>query len=150
MSILSWFKSVTSGGEAGLLESEPLSFSAGEETFRGLNMKEALDAHTQWFHRLEAKINGTSNEQLDIHTVACDDQCKLGTWIHGEAKSQFGTLSSFDELRRVHADFHLTAGEVLNNVVNGDDVAARNELKKVRLKSGSVQLALVRLYSEAQ
>ena len=151
MSILSWFKAVTEGGnQASLVQSEQMTFSQGEEEFKGLNMREALDAHAQWTHRLEAKINGTSTEELEVSHVACDDKCTLGKWIHGTAHNQFSHVHSFDELKRAHAEFHLTAGEVLNNVINGEAEQAKQQLKQVRFMSGNVQLALVRLYSETQ
>lgn len=151
VSILSWFKAVTSGGsQTDLIQSEKLTFGQGEDEFKGLNMREALDAHAQWTQRLESKINGTSNEELEVSKVACDDQCALGKWIHGEAHKQFSAMNSYKDLKQVHADFHLTAGAVLNNVLNGEAEKAREQLKQVRFKSGNVQLALVRLYSDAQ
>lgn len=151
MSILSWLKAVT--GEhatADLNEARPMVFAAGEEEFRGLNMKDALDAHASWYHRLEEKINGKSSEELSVALIACDDRCKLGHWIYHEGKTHFGPLSEYEELRRVHADFHLTAGAVLNNTLNGEEGLAREGLRKVRHKSGGVQLALVRLYSSTR
>lgn len=149
MSILSWFKGVAQGAtDTDLSLQQPLVFAPDEEEFQGLNMKEALDAHTQWTQRLEAKINGNSNENLHVPTVACDTHCTLGKWIHGVAKQRFGKLAAFEELRQVHAEFHVTAGEVLEHVVKGDGDKARTELKRVRQNSGTVQLALVRLYAE--
>lgn len=151
MSILSWFKAVTTGGnQSDLIQTEKMTFGQGEEEFKGLNMREALDAHAEWTHRLEAKINGTSNEELIVSKVACDDQCTLGKWIYGEAHKQFSAMGSYQDLKHVHADFHLTAGQVLNNVLNGESEQAREQLKQVRFKSGNVQLALVRLYTDVQ
>lgn len=151
MSILSWFKTVTEGGAtADLVQSQPMSFAAGEETFHGLDMRQAMDAHMAWTGRLEAQINGTAAEKLDVGTVACDDCCTLGEWIHGAARHQFGHLPSYDKLRHIHTGFHLKAGEVLNEVQNGRADDARRLLRDIRHESGNVQLALVRLYSEAR
>jgi hypothetical protein len=151
MSILSWFKQVSSSvTSAGLIDTESMTFSKGEEQFHGLDMKGALDAHIAWTRRLEGKISGENREQLDVATVASDCECKLGKWIHGTAKQQFGGSADYNELRRVHADFHLKAGEILNNVINGDQAKALGNLKEIRYQSGNVQLSLVRLYSHAQ
>lgn len=150
MSILSWFKEVTSGNATAELMEQSLEFREGEQEFHGLNMKEALDAHTAWTRRLEGKISGENNEVLDIAKVASDCECMLGKWIHGEARRQFGDGAELNELRQVHADFHLKAGEILNNVVNGEQEDARANLKKLRHQSGNVQLSLVRLYSHTQ
>ena len=90
MSILSWFKEVTSGNASAELMQQSLEFKDGEQDFHGLNMRDALDAHTAWTKRLEGKIEGSNNEELDIAKVASDCECVLGKWIHGEAKKQFG------------------------------------------------------------
>lgn len=151
MSILSWLKSVGSNASSiGLIDTESMTFAKGEEEFHGLNMKEALEAHTAWTKRLEGKLTGENDEQLNVATVASDCECKLGKWIHHTAKQQFGNVADFEALRRVHADFHIKAGEILNNVINGDEGEASNNLKELRYQSGNVQLALVRLYSHAQ
>ena len=108
MSILSWLKDVHNHGAS----ATKMEFAAGEEEFNGLNMKDALDAHEKWYHRLESKINGTSQEQLEVATVACDDKCVLGKWIYSSGKSNFGHMSEYSALKQVHADFHLAAGEI--------------------------------------
>ena len=151
MSILSWLKQVsTSVTSAGLIDTESMTFAKGEEQFHGLDMKGALDAHTAWTRRLEGKITGENKEQLNVATVASDCECKLGKWIHSTAKQQFDGSSDYEELRRIHAEFHLKAGEILNNVINGEQEKASINLKEIRYQSGKVQLSLVRLYSHAQ
>lgn len=148
MSILTWLKEVTTGdSKAGLIDTDSMQFAAGEQQFLGLDMKAALDAHMDWTRRLEGIINGSNKEQLDVATVASDCQCKLGKWIHTAAKAQFGDEPDLNELQHVHADFHLKAGEVLKNMITGNEADALNNLKKLRHQSGNVQLSLVRLYS---
>ncbi len=151
MSIISWLKAVTHGGDSvGLVDSDSMTFAEGEEMFSGLNMKDALDAHMQWTQRLEGKINGQNDEPLDVGTVASDCECTLGKWIYGTARQQFGEEADYKSLRHIHAEFHLKAGEILNNLLHGKGDRARANLKELRYHSGNVQLALVRLYSHAQ
>lgn len=150
MSILTWLKEVTTGGHPEFIESGGMTFAAGEEQFHGLNMKAALDAHVEWTHRLEGKLNGDNSEALDAATVGSDCNCKLGKWIHGSAKEQFGDVPEYEQLRETHADFHRKAGEILKNVGDRESELARSNLKELRYQSGKVQLALVRLYSHAQ
>jgi len=150
MSILSWLRSVTHGGATtDQILGSRMQFAPGEEDFHGLDMRAALDAHIDWTRRLQAQIEGKSQEELEVGVVASDHDCTLGKWIRGEAQEQFGKLDEYQQLRRVHADFHLTAGAVLNEVQNGDLDTARERLKEIRRKSGEVQLALVSLYSAA-
>lgn len=151
MSILTWLKEVTLGDhQAGFIDTDSMTFAKEEEQFLGLDMKAALDAHIAWEKRLEDKISGTSQEMLDVATVASDCECTLGRWLHGSARMKFGESREYLELREVHADFHLNAGEILNNVMNGDREAAVRNLRELRFQSGNVQLSLVRFYSHAQ
>lgn len=151
MSILAWLKEVTtSGNKAGFIDAGSITFDKGEEQFKGLDMKAALDAHLAWTKRLEDSLNGTSNETLDAATVSSDCKCALGQWLYGVAREQFAGSSEYQELRQVHADFHLKAGEILSNVLNGEDEQAYWNLRELRYQSGNVQLSLVRLYSHAQ
>lgn len=148
MSILTWLKSVSSSHSTALME-HPLKFAPGEEEFHGLDMRDALNAHVQWTHRLEDIISGKSDEQPEVGTVASDCHCLLGKWIHGYAKQQFEEHAEYQELKRLHADFHLSAGQILNSIQNGEMDDAKLALKELRFKSGNVQLALVRLYALA-
>ncbi len=148
MSILSWLKEVTIGdNSAGFIDTNSMVFANGEEHFHGLDMKTALDAHMAWEKRLEDKIGGKNHEPLDVATVGSDCNCTLGKWLYGSAKMQFGETPEYLELRQVHADFHLNAGEIVNNVLNGDREKALKNLRELRFQSGKVQLSLVRFYS---
>ena len=150
MSILSWLKAVSANGSsAEAIQSQTMQFADGEEQFHGLNMKNALDAHIEWSHRLEAQISKTATEELEVGIVASDDRCTLGKWLHSVARDEFGNLPEYEELKRIHAAFHLKAGEILNDVQNGETENARALLKDLRRGSGEVQLSLVRLYSKA-
>lgn len=148
MGILSWLKQATVGSDGSAVLYRPLPLVEGEEAFPGLRMKEALDAHVQWTHRLERQINGSSDEELEVGTVASDTRCTLGRWIHDQAREHFSGNDEYEELKRIHAEFHLSCGRVLNDTHNGDTDSARNALKSVRFRSGDVQLALVRFYEK--
>ena len=147
MSILSWLKRV--GGDADAIHNEPIIFAAGEESLHGLNMKDAIDAHMKWTQRLQMKLAGSSDEPMDVATVASDQHCTLGKWLHGAGKMKFSRLPEYGELQRVHAEFHLAVGNILNRHQHGEADAVEQALRKVRYASGNVQLALIRLYSKA-
>lgn len=146
MGIMSWLKKFTSGEEVGAA-----SFAPGEETFHGLNMKDAIDAHIAWKARLDAQIAGNS-ERLEVGRVAGDDACTLGEWLHGEGKKHFGHLPEFADLMREHAQFHIVAGKILMNAHEGKTEEARKALHggDFRHHSDMVQLCLVRLYATSQ
>lgn len=152
MGILNWLKHVTEaeGMKPEFISNQPLQFGKGEEMFQGLNMKEALDAHMAWTKRIEKLLSDEEAGGYPIAKVSADHNCVLGGWIHNEAKHKFGEMQEYDELRKVHADFHLHVGGILNDVVNGNHANAEKGVKEIRHHSGLVQLALIRLYAAAQ
>lgn len=152
MSILDWLKRATSGDQL-LPEGghPPATFAKGEESFHGLNMREAIDAHVRWKTRLQSMLEDNSDEHLEVGIVASDDKCTLGKWLHHEAR-QFGDLEEFKELMNIHAEFHLKAGSILAECHRGEKEAGLNMLhsKDFRFCSDKVQLALVRLYAKVR
>ena len=75
-----------------------------------LNVDKVIGAHAQWKTKFRAAIN--RKEHLDAETIAKDDCCELGKWIHGPAKLRLGRNPQFTELLRSHHRFHTEAGEI--------------------------------------
>ena len=95
-----------------------------------LNFMDAIEAHVRWKVRLEAYINGTSNEKLDPEQICRDDQCILGKWIYGPGGEKHGDHPKFPGLRETHRSFHLSAGDVVRLVDGGKKGEARDLLCK--------------------
>lgn len=72
MGMLDWFKQIAGGREAALPDEE------GSAELAGLDFKTAIDAHMKWKVRLEAVIDGRSEETLEVAVVSCDNRCTLG------------------------------------------------------------------------
>jgi methyl-accepting chemotaxis protein len=83
----------------------PNSFSFGD----------AVNAHIKWKMRLVDYIKGNSNEQLEVAKVSCDDQCDLGRWLYGPATAH-ARLTEYGELKKSHAAFHRSVGEIVQCV----------------------------------
>ena len=115
----------------------------------GLDFKKAIDAHMQWKERLRAVIDGNSSETLDVGTVACDDRCMLGKWIHGPGGAGHGHLPQFGQLREHHAEFHVCAAGVLTEAQAGRAQDALRQMTGSYAKaSEQVKHDLIRLYLE--
>ncbi len=95
-----------------------------------MNFMNAIEAHVRWKIRLEAYIDGTSQENLDSEVVCRDDQCLLGKWIYGTGGERYGQHPKFPGLKETHKQFHRCAGEVIRLVDTGDKEQARELLCK--------------------
>lgn len=77
---------------------------------RTMDLQEAIKAHSEWKMKLRSAI--ASHSTLDVETIAKDNCCALGKWLHGEAHTRFGKLQSYRECLRLHAAFHKEASGV--------------------------------------
>jgi hypothetical protein len=75
----------------------------------GVDVDAYIDAHRQWKIKLRDAIEG--RQQVDTATLARDDCCPLGKWIHGDGQRLSGRVS-FSDLLNHHRRFHREAGAV--------------------------------------
>jgi hypothetical protein len=93
-----------------------------------LDLSNAIEAHQEWKHRLEAAIRSRSVLSLDARQVARDDQCELGRWIHGPAATEFSRERQFVDLRNKHAAFHRCAARSVSLSQAGQHELALEEI----------------------
>jgi len=86
-----------------------------------MDLEKAIQAHTEWKTKLRSAI--AQQASLDSATIGADNQCPLGKWLHGEARSKYGHLAAYRECVGAHADFHRQAGAVARQI-NGKQYAA--------------------------
>jgi methyl-accepting chemotaxis protein len=67
---------------------------------------------------------------MDSATISRDDCCKLGKWLHGQAKRDYSYLDSYRDCVKKHAAFHIEAGRVAKAINAGQYAAAEAMLDK--------------------
>lgn len=110
----------------------------------------AIAKHTEWKARLLAAI--TNNETLDTATIARDNCCDLGKWLHGDARHQFGTLTSHADCVTKHAKFHIEASKVAAAINTRKYADAQTMLAPgtpYSYASSAVQVAVLNLKKQA-
>ena len=85
-----------------------------------MDLKQALAAHVEW--KIKFRTALANKESLDAATIARDDCCALGKWLHGESRAKFGKLPSHVLCVARHAEFH-TAAAGLARLINGGNYA---------------------------
>lgn len=75
-----------------------------------MNFDEAIHKHAEWKMKLRSAIS--KQEQLDAATIAKDNCCALGNWLHGDGKLKFGAKPEFRAVLDLHKAFHAEAGKV--------------------------------------
>ncbi len=160
MGLMDWFRNLAAGKPAEAPAAvQPVAAPVasapaqdGEGMVAGLDFKSAIDAHMKWKMRLEKCLAGNSEEGLRVELVSRDDQCPLGTWIHGVGGDRFGNLREFQEMKMEHSRFHLCAGDVLSCCLAGDKEGAEQKLRSGDYTRASerVKLHLARLYVQVK
>ena len=86
-----------------------------------MNFDDAISAHAAWKQKLSAYLR-RPDQSIDMASLAADNHCALGQWIH----SQAGAITSdakFVELKREHANFHRLAADVARRANAGENVS---------------------------
>lgn len=75
-----------------------------------MDLDNAIKAHAQWRVKFRSAI--AKQEQLDVATIAKDNCCELGKWLHSDAKREYGNAEAYKALVAKHAAFHTEASKV--------------------------------------
>jgi hypothetical protein len=90
-----------------------------------LDLDMAQAAHENWKLRLQAYLDGRSEEELSAETICFDDRCDLGQWIHGPGTASLGRFPGFTALLGHHKMFHYAASNVVALAKAGKNDDAR-------------------------
>ena len=86
----------------------------------------AIGAHGRWKMRLRTAIAQGKGE-VTSKIACCDDQCAFGKWIYGpDLAAPVKAAVPYQVIKRLHAEFHQSAGSVLAYVENRDGAKARD------------------------
>jgi len=77
----------------------------------------ALAAHAQWKKRLQDAI-ATGQSEFKADVVSRDNACQFGQWLYSLSKEDTAS-NEFQTIKSLHADFHKTAGEILELALAG-------------------------------
>ncbi|MEW7007416.1 CZB domain-containing protein [Lentilitoribacter sp. EG35] len=82
------------------------------------NIQKAIGAHGAWKMKLRTAITHGSSE-ITPDKVRCDDQCEFGKWLYSPSiDPQTRNGKPYQVVRRLHAEFHVCAADVLEHAVN--------------------------------
>lgn len=90
------------------------------------NFDAAINAHIDWKMKL-TKYLANPDRTLNSEHVCKDNQCSLGKWIYGDGQ-QYNKMNEHSELRATHAEFHQTAGKIIDYIHSGSMDAAHKLL----------------------
>lgn len=91
-------------------------------------IRDALGAHGAWKLRLKTAVM-TGRGDITAAHAACDDRCAFGRWLYGPDLGEgMKTSKPYQVVRRLHAEFHQSAGAVLAAAERGDSTRAEELL----------------------
>ncbi len=75
-----------------------------------MDLNLAIQKHAEWKYKFRTAME--KHEPMDAATIAKDNCCEIGKWLHGEAKAKHGHLASYAKCLSAHAAFHIEAGKI--------------------------------------
>ena len=92
-----------------------------------MELDNAILSHHVWKDRLRQAI--ASQSALDAATMARDDCCEIGQWLHGQSSLRFRDTPEFSALLGRHRLFHVEAGRVAETINARQFVEARQMMQ---------------------
>ena len=86
-------------------------------------INKAIGAHGIWKMRLRTAID-TGKADAVASDVAKDHVCAFGQWLYGSVPPAARTSADYSTVRKLHADFHKCAAQVIECVGKGDKAKA--------------------------
>ena len=84
----------------------------------------AIEAHWKWKIRLRSAIDSGKSDAIPVE-VAKDNVCEFGQWHYGSTTQTTARASvDYSSVRKLHADFHKCAANVMECVVRGQKAQA--------------------------
>ena len=85
-------------------------------TVKPFDFQSAKKAHIDWKMKLTNYLQKPDGS-LDHNKVCLDNACVLGKWIYGDGQSyRSHEPQIFDALKESHAEFHKTAGQIIEYI----------------------------------
>ena len=75
-----------------------------------MNLEESVQKHAEWKLKFRSAIS--TEQQMDAESIAKDNCCPLGQWLHGDGKSVCGSKPEYQRAVEAHRKFHVEAGKV--------------------------------------
>lgn len=115
-----------------------------------MDLDNAIAKHAEWKLKFRSAIS--KQETMDAETIAKDNCCDLGKWLHGDGKTSFGKLASHANCLSTHTVFHVEAGKIakaINAKKFQEADAMINAGGAFATASSAVGVAIIRLKKEA-
>lgn len=81
-----------------------------------MDFKAAIEKHGAW--KIKFRMAITERGTMDASSIAVDNVCDLGKWLHGSESASCRGLGTFPELIAAHRAFHQEAGKIAQ-AING-------------------------------
>ena len=104
----------------------------------------AIGAHGMWKTRLKGAI-AEGKTDINLHDLKQDGKCKFGEWFYGLPRLEGENLIHYNKIKRLHADFHITAHKVATDALNGRKAEADQSIEEGAFKEISTKLVVALL-----
>ena len=111
-------------------------------------ISKAISAHGMWKQKLRTAID-TGECESTPEKVKMDNNCSFGKWLHERIDPSAKSSPHYDEVVKLHAKFHLVAGEILELALAADKDQA-NKLLSIGADFAKYSAALTRKMQEWQ
>lgn len=104
----------------------------------------AISAHSSWKQRLTTAIINGQCDEISPEDAGNDSHCAFGNWLYNGIGDEYRNGPLYDEICKLHKEFHQEASEILALAINGNQEAAKQRMisngKYIRLSNQLITL----------
>lgn len=89
------------------------------------DLEYAIHQHSAWKMKFRDFLGGKAG--LDVPSIAEANHCQFGKWMEAEGKRLLPP-HDFNEIHKLHVEFHHVAAEVIRKIKEKDFAGARNDI----------------------
>lgn len=87
-------------------------------------IEDAIGKHTRWMSALQ-QVVFDARAAMDVESIRAADQCEFGKWLCASFwLPEDRATDQYQEVRKVHAEFHALAGQIVELAASGKAVEA--------------------------
>jgi len=107
-----------------------------------------INQHLNWKSLVESLFDDDNCNILNPTTIAKDNDCDLGKWIHSAETGILSSNEAFQQLKKAHKSFHLYAGKIILDYQSGSIDNAKTQIPLFNQSAEDINKLLQELKKE--
>jgi hypothetical protein len=99
--------------------------TGGVQVNKVRDIEEAIASHAVWMSEMRQAVLDARLGSIEVEDIRAEDRCQFGRWLTGPLLTpEDRETDIYREVRRLHAEFHELAAQIVEKAARGQTVDA--------------------------